>query len=521
MLHQKESEPIKPIISPISQEITQKLLETKGQIPTWMQGTFVRNGPVSIQIDNKKMSHWFDGLAMLHAFTFQNGKVIYTNKFLRSKVYNTVLIKKCLNFLGFDSLPHHPFWDKIKSLFSIFKSPPIQNANVNVTKIDHQCVALTEIPLPVRFELSTLETLGAFQFKDNLPQNNAFESAHPQYDRRTKEQFNYIVDFGINTEYLVYRYHPSLPYRELIGKIPVKNPAYMHSFALTEHYIILVEYPLLVNPLDLFLLGKPFIENYRWIPEYGTTFAIIDRKTGKLIRKIQNCPPFFAFHHVNAYEVKGNNIDNGDSNSESDRDSDNIILDIVAYEDARIVSSISQHGYLSMHFTDNSCEKENLPIPKLTRFTVSLKNSHVNSTVLFDGSFELPRINEMYNGYPYRYAYGSDQRLLNKITDARPIFKIDTNSRQVISWEEAGTLPGEPVFIPLPDAQTEDDGIILSIVLKTQHTENNKNRNKDIEQQTAFLLLLDAKSMTEIGRAEAPFAIPLGLHGQYFKGIME
>lgn len=35
--------------------------------------------------------------------------------------------------------------------------------------------------------------------------------------------------------------------RELIGSVSVKQPAYMHTFSMTEHYIILAEFPLLLK----------------------------------------------------------------------------------------------------------------------------------------------------------------------------------------------------------------------------------------------------------------------------------
>jgi Retinal pigment epithelial membrane protein len=43
----------------------------------------------------------------------------------------------------------------------------------------------------------------------------------------------------------------------------------MHSFAISERYVILMEFPLVVNPLRLLVSGKPFIANYRWEPERG------------------------------------------------------------------------------------------------------------------------------------------------------------------------------------------------------------------------------------------------------------
>jgi beta,beta-carotene 9',10'-dioxygenase len=69
---------------------------------------------------------------------------------------------------------------------------------------------------------------------------------------------------------------------------------------------------------------------------------------------------------------------------------------------------------------------------------------------------------------------------------------------------EEGYYPGEPVFVAIPDATSEDEGVILSVVL-------------DGKQGHSFLLVLDAASFTELARAEVPHPIPFGFHGAYTK----
>lgn len=474
---------------PLDKEVTQQNLPIQGKVPAWLNGTFVRNGPISVEIDGQKMAHWFDGLAMLHAFSFRKGNIVYSNKFIKSQTFDTVMHEGSLKFFGFDSLPDNPLSVRIKAFFNPPPCPPIQNANVNVTEVAHQYVALTEIPLPVRFDINNANTLGALDFQDDLPKGLVFESAHPQFDGRTKEKFNYIVDYGFRSKYLIYRYHPEIPCRELISKIPVKKPSYMHSFAMTEHYIILVEFPLIVTPFDIMFMTKPFITNYYWKPEKGTNFLIIDRKTGCLVKKIRDCQPFFAFHHVNAYE-----------------EGDNIILDIVTYPDASIIWKISEHGYLS---APGQGEQEHLNNTRLMRYCLSLNDANacngtaIQNKVLFEGPYELPRINEQYSAHRHRYVYVSDQRLVKHPGDLRPIVKIDTQSSKKVIWQEAGLMPGEPVFIPNPQARDEDDGVIVTIMLDEIH-------------QKAFLLILDGKTFKELARAYAPFSIPVGLHGQFF-----
>ena len=62
--------------------------------------------------------------------------------------------------------------------------------------------------------------------------------------------------------------------------------------------------------------------------------------------------------------------------------------------------------------------------------------------------------------------------------------------------------PGEPVFVAAPDAEAEDDGVLLSVVF-------------DSRSGRSFMLVLDAAELTELARAEAPHHIPYGFHGQF------
>src|SRR5690606_28426389 len=87
-------------------------------------------------------------------------------------------------------------------------------------------------------------------------------------------------------------------------------------------YLILTEFPLVVNPLQLLLGGKPFIENYRWRPERGTVFHIVDKDSGEVVKSTRG-EPFFAFHHVNAFERDGE-----------------VVVDLVAFPDASVIDQL-------------------------------------------------------------------------------------------------------------------------------------------------------------------------------------
>ena len=77
----------------VEQEETEKLLQIEGQLPNWLKGVLVRNSSIPIYQEGKQISHEFDGLAMLHGFAFNEGKVFYTNRFIKSQQHHAVVNK--------------------------------------------------------------------------------------------------------------------------------------------------------------------------------------------------------------------------------------------------------------------------------------------------------------------------------------------------------------------------------------------------------------------------------------------
>ncbi|CAK8679259.1 unnamed protein product [Clavelina lepadiformis] len=113
-------------------------------------------------------------------------------------------------------------------------------------------------------------------------------------------------------------------------------------------------------------------------------------------------------------------------------------------------------------------------------------------------SLELPRINyDKNNGKKYRYIYcvGSNEVLPNQL------YKFDTETKEMLLWENKGFFTSEPIFVKNPQGSNEDDGVVLSTVISS---------NVD---DPVFMVVLDAKSFTEIARAEVDTKLPYPLHG--------
>lgn len=330
------------ISTELAEELFDQSLEIQGMIPVWLSGTLIRNGPITVTV-NGQTNNWFDGLAMLHAFSFQDGQVSYANKFLKSDAYKTVFEEGSLNYDGFASDPCRSLFKRFFS-FSLPSKGEFPNANVNVAKIADAYVALTEIPLPIRFDSQTLETLGVLDYQDKLPHGKCWESAHPHHDEGRKEMINYLIEYGRVSKYIVYRIKDGSSEREILSEIPVEEPAYMHSFAVTKNYIVFTEFPFVVKPLDLITKNQPFIKNFTWQPERGTQFIVVDRHSGNVVGKYKT-KPFFAFHHANAFEKE-----------------DHLYLDIVCFNDPTIIDEVASNS------------TEDTATQRVERFALSLKD---------------------------------------------------------------------------------------------------------------------------------------------------
>jgi beta,beta-carotene 9',10'-dioxygenase len=455
-------------------EITLDRLPVQGRIPDWVAGTLVRNGPGTFRVGDQQYRHWFDGLAMLHRFTVAGGQVSYANKYLQSRAYDEARATGRISYSEFATDPCRSMFQRVQSVFS----PKItDSAKVSIAKIAEHYMALAETPIQVEFDPQTLESVGVFQYEPGT--TGQMTTVHPQFDFASDEVFNLVTRYHRVSHYRVYRLKGQLQ-PELASSLPVGQPAYMHSFGMTENYFVLSEFPLVVNPLHLLLWLKPYIENFRWKPQRGAPFWIIDRRTGKLVRKVE-ADPYFAFHHVNAFE-RG----------------DELVVDIAAYPDADVLQA-----YYLNRLKDPSLE---VPFGNLRRYRLPLKAGRASYEVISDQCMELPNFDyrryNMQDGY--RYVYGVSIHPQQRQGFYNQLLKLDVQTGAAQTWYQPGCYPGEPIFAGKPGREMPDDGVILSVVL-------------DAAAGTSFLLVLDAHSFDELARAEIPHAVLFGYHGAYFE----
>src|SRR3954465_9494665 len=175
----------------LDEEVVLDDVPVEGELPGWLEGTLVRNGPARF---DDGLRHWFDGMAMLPRFAIADGRVSYANRYLRTKAFAAAQEGR----VGYREFASDPCRSLFRRVTSVFSPAFTDNAVVNVVRSGEEFLALTETPMPVRFDPRTLETLGVAE-----PPPGESPTAHPHVDPATGELVNAAVHFGPRSSYVI------------------------------------------------------------------------------------------------------------------------------------------------------------------------------------------------------------------------------------------------------------------------------------------------------------------------------
>jgi len=474
---------------------TTRICPVEGDLPGWLTGSLVRNGPGAFSFPGgSAVDHWFDGLAMVHRFTFDPAggggssncdSVHYRNRFLDTDAYEAA--REGTFDGGFATGE-----TTLRSRLAGFFRDPYDNTNIVVERVGDAYLALTEAPRRVAVDPATLSTLGPVEYEGDCPTGH-LSCAHLRRDPATGTLVNVDTAFGRTSRYHVYA-TTGIGERRHVGTVPTEKPAYMHSFALTPRYVVLTEFPLRVNPLRFFRPGRqaPFIEQFEWEPDRGTRFIVVERSSGEVVADPVT-DPVFGFHHVNAFEQAGGT---------------ELVVDLETVPDATAVDSLYLEGLRAGEFDAIA--------GRLERFTVDLGDvtgrgrygaggATVSREALSADGIGLPTVSPARWCRRHRYVYA--MQLDRPVTEwARGVTKLDLRTGDAATFDRGGDYFGEPVFVPAPEGAAEDDGVVLTVAL-------------DAAADVSRLLVLDGAAFEERARVTLPHAIPFDFHGRYFPEV--
>ena len=352
----------------------------------------------------------------------------------------------------------------------------------------------------------TLEPIGIAQQEKLHPDLKGIGSAaHARSDPRTGDVYNYNLDFGWTGTYRVWRVSASTGKTSILATLQ-HAPAYIHSMFLTENYVVLCVWNSFYAAGGASILWtRNLLDAMAFDDKSPSTWYVIDKKSpeegGKGVVASYTSDAFFAFHTINAFEEP----------SPSDPGAIDIVCDVAAYPNLEVI----HHFYLDNITSDSPqahesrTTKNSIKVPTYRRYRLPAipttpKTVQSNAILEYEGDrtegFELPIINNSMVMKKHRYVYGITDMGKSSFIDG--LIKFDADTKAILRWSVQGQSPGEAVFVADPQGVDEDDGVLLVVVL-------------DGPGGKSYLLVLDAKTMKEVGRAHVDGVVGFGFHGMH------
>ncbi|KAI4632794.1 hypothetical protein J4E80_000152 [Alternaria sp. BMP 0032] len=508
-------------------------LIVKGTIPRHAAGVLYRTGPLGYKAktnDGKIWAarHWFDGFSCVHRFQIDfpdadgPAKVTYRSRRTVDEYLEIVRTTGKLDSTTFAAKrdPCESFFWKVMSMFQASQNErnvgvtlsinmagsdkltkgakPTTNGHTSGVETLH---ARTDSSAIKEIDPETLEPRGYARQEFLHPElKGPFSAAHAKSDPQTGDMYNFNLDFGYKGTYRIFRVSAASGETDILATFH-GTPAYIHSLFLTENYVILCVWNSHITWGGVSLMyHKNVVDSIApFDPNSKATWYVVDRREGRGLVATYESMPFFCFHSINAWE----------ESSASDPSKTDIITELSMFENLDIVKRFYYDNIISSIDTpDYEGEKRRTCLPMQAQFRLPSVDAGVPTAMpaelLFQAdkfkSMELPTLNPEYLTRRHRYTYGCADRLRSSFFDG--LVKFDNKTQEAIYWEVDGHTPGEAIFIATPEGVEEDDGVLLSVVL-------------DGYAEKSYLLVLNAKDLTEMGRAEMAGPMSFGFHGTF------
>ena len=446
----------------------------------------------------RTFNHAFDAFGKLHSFKFYgNGSVSLSTKFLRSEFYNTsILTNNVAPYTLFE--PVTPRFDAYETAESFING--MDNTNVNIIRVynkqiqKYEYMTMNDIWKVYKVDGNSLNTLFAISPEvklDKLVYVAAMSSAHPAKEYGKENYITFLTRIskapGIKSEMTLYRMNTISEREEMVTWV-IDEPRYIHSFSVTQNYVVILAPPITVNTLKLIEHGDIW-ESLEWSEKSPLFVYLIDINTSK-VTTLKYDDTVFFFHHINAYEIE-----------------DTIVVDVCT-----LTNSTSVTIYELKYLQNPKIRDSTLFSEKIKRFIIDVKNSTVQSNeftsslkVPYSTNFDFPVINEKFRHMKYCFAFGKaikiDNVHFNKIAIVKKDLCGTTGDK---AWTLDNNYPSEAWFVPTPGVSREDDGVLLTHVF-------------DGIMKETYLVIINATTMVTISRATLPINMPISFHGRFFE----
>lgn len=436
-----------------------------GRLPEGLRGTLFRNGPARHERGGQRYGHRWDGDGMIQRFSVSEGGVSHVGQYVRTKKYAAESESDRFLVSGFGT--HVPGSDPVSEAID-----NVNPANISVLHFAGDLLALWEAGSAYRLDPDTLATRGPKTWDDTLV-GRPF-SAHPRVER-DGSLWNFGAD-PLRGELTLY--HAAADGRLLRSHVmSVEQLPPTHDFGVTEHHLIFLLPPLILNK-DRLQSGVSFAESCHWSPALGMRVLTVDKRDWSQRRF--DLPAGCLFHVANAWEEKDGTI-----RLHYMRSDDPMSL-LAGWSVMRGEYRHSEGARLTSVVLDPAAETA-------TQTTIGEQ----------EGEFPIVALDDV--GHRYRQLL-SVERSVDRASDVPgfdqvALFDVDNGRSERFSYGDDWLV--EEHLLVAADGNTRPRWIVGTAL--------------DMRADSTVLSVFDASHLVDgpIAQARLPYSLPLGLHGTF------
>ena len=473
-----------PGYRPVRDELRHVPVQITGTMPADLDGVYLRNGTNTQFEDSKIRLHAFSGAGMIHEIQLHDGAATYSNTYIRTPRFEAERAAGRELYPEFsDLLAGEPGAARlglierkiqagvVPALGPLERTPGSTSIRYHHGRL--YCLQETGYAFVLRTSVDDegrliLDGAGSLQTWDGEWEGPF--SAHPRVDPANGDLYNLSVERS--GRIIAGQIHE--------GRLAAQAPVYLqnaetgamgwlHDFFLTENYLVFPDISIRVAPNGLTgPEGSMFHFDGDHRLRWGVLPRVIDEHTS--VRWFPTEHAGVVWHVINGWERTGP----------------------------------EGHRQIALHSPVFPSYPSSVPIhtpheppAQVKTWVLDLDSGEVvDDRVLVDHGYERPSLNLDHVGKPSRYCY-----LLDEHGDGymgKGVLKYDLIDEQELGYFDYGDLyGGEALFVPRRGGTAEDDGYLLDLLMDADRAE---------------LIILDARTMTELARLTLPRRVPFGVH---------
>jgi len=453
--------------APIDEErdFGESQLRVEGKVPEKLLGAYMRDG-ANVAYQPNHYVYPLDGDGMVHSVYFKDGHVSYKNRWVQTSHLKTERQFGRTIYGSVGKLLEVP----AEVIAAGGEPNPIRNtANTNVLYHGGKLLAMWEGGFPHLLN-NDLSTVGLYDYEGALKPGDAL-TAHPKICPDTGQLISCTQRWD-SANYYVQIFDARGGHMKTIP-VEFERKGIIHDLQITDNYVVIFYAPSFHSVEKAMKGENPFM----WEPEKGTTIIAIPRD-GSGRNVVFETEAFFSWHFCNGFEQGGK-----------------ILIDYVWIN--------------SIPFTqDQGTGVEKQP-RRMYRMSLDLKTRQVTNEQFSDVFCEFSRVDERRMGKDYRYGFAaSSNRDWGDAHGYNCTGRFDFQTGETKLWEfGAEANAGEPVHVPNPDSDREEDGWIMNFVYTPD--------------EGAFLSILSAGDFDNgpVAKVHIPGRVPNGFHGNWMQGL--